>query len=250
MNAIDVAALLILVVTHFIGGIAAFGSSLMAVPFLLLLYGPEELAPILFVIVVVGLMQSTFLVWKNWRHTDVKACALLLAGAACGIPLGMELVHVLPEAGVMILLGTLTFLAGAVNLLRAGTATSLPWPVTGAVALVSGVIHGAFASGGTILVAYTQRLIPDRDRFRATLSMFWTLLNSGFVVALFLRTDVTATLWMQTGTACAAVLAVSFSANRVAKRMNRTVFQRLISLLLVVSGLIILIRQLGTSLTP
>ncbi|GEM_PF-1937712 len=244
MNPEDVTALIILAVTHFVGGIAAFGSSLLAVPFLLLLYGASELGPVLFVIVVAGLLQSTFLVIKNWQNTDVRSCAILLVGAACGIPVGMRVVDSLPEQGIMLLLGALTLIAGVIPFFHPGGERRLPAALTAAVAVVSGIIHGAFASGGTVLVAYVQQLIPDRDRFRATLAMFWTLLNAGFVVALFFRTNADSELWSRTGVACAVVLAVSFSANRIAGRMNRQWFQRLISGLLIISGVVLLGRQL------
>lgn len=156
MNSQDVFALIILAVTHFVGGIVAFGSSLLAVPFLLLLYGASELGPVLFVIVVAGLLQSTFLVMKNWRNTDIRACLILLGGAACGIPVGMQVVDLLPERGIMILLGVLTLTAGLVPFFRPGGDARLPVWLTAGVAVVSGVIHGAFASGGTVLVAYVQ----------------------------------------------------------------------------------------------
>ncbi len=239
----DLLAILILAVSHFVGGIAAFGSSLLALPFLLLLYGTGELSRILFVIVLAGMLQSLYLVLQNWKHCDIKTCALLLVGAACGIPIGMALVDVLPERGILLLLGMLTFLGGVMNLLKRGEGSSLPWPLSLLVALISGLIHGAFASGGTILVAYTQRLLPDRDRFRATLALFWTLLNAGFVIALFFRSEADAALLQQTGIACAVVLGVSFSANAVARNMNRVIFQRMISGLLMLSGFIILMQQ-------
>ncbi|MEX0324659.1 MAG: TSUP family transporter [Puniceicoccaceae bacterium] len=237
-------ALAIIVVTHFIGAIAVFGSSLLAVPPLLLLYGPESLPLVLFVLVIVGLLQAILLAMRNWRAADGRFCFRLLLGSATGLPLGMVLTSVLPGRAVMILLGLLTLAAGVSNGLSARIKPSARvrrWAFP--IALATGLIHGAYASGGTVLVAYAQRAMPDRDTFRATLAVYWTLLNIGFVAALFIRARPDGPALLMTGTVAMIVLSVTVLADRTARHINPRHFQWGVSALLVISGLALLGSQ-------
>ena len=237
-------ALLIILVTHFIGAVAVFGSSLLAVPPLLIVYGPESLPEVVFILIVVGLLQSMLLAARNWRRADYRMCRLMLLGSCIGLPIGMISVSILPGRAIMILLGLLTFTAGLGGLM---TKSVNPRPASrrwaGPIAAASGIIHGAFASGGTILVIYAQRALPERDSFRATLSVYWTVLNSGFVVALFLRIQPGLEQMSLTALVAVLVIIVTVLADRLARHIDRNNFQRAVSGLLVCSGLLISASQ-------
>jgi uncharacterized membrane protein YfcA len=239
-----VIGLIIILVTHFIGAIAVFGSSLLAVPPLLMLYGPESLPEVVFILIVVGLLQSLLLAVRNWKMADYRLCGLLLVGSGIGVPLGMLSVSVLPGRSIMILLGFLTLAAGLSGLIAKSPnpePASRRW--AGPVAVVSGIIHGAFASGGTILVVYLQRALPEKDTFRATLSVYWTVLNAGFVGVLFLRMQPGLEQMSLTAFVAVLVLFITILADRLAKHFDRNTFQRAVSSLLVCSGVIISASQ-------
>lgn len=238
-------ALLVIAITHFVGGIAAFGASMLAIPFLIFLYGSGELSTIIFTMVVVGLFQSLYLVSQTWRHIDGKFFLLMLAGAGIGMPIGLGIVESISETTIMLLLGTLTLMAGAMNLSSPeteGNQRASP-AITMIVSVVAGIIHGAFASGGSALVAYAQRAIPDRDVFRATLSALWSVLGIGFLFALIPQAKLATSEYYAVFGIALAVLAISMVGHRLAAKLNRQRFQQGVSWLLVLSGLIILAKQ-------
>jgi uncharacterized membrane protein YfcA len=43
---------------------------------------------------------------------------------------------------------------------------------------MGGIIHGAFASGGPLIVIYSTQAMPNKSNFRATLSILWLTLNT------------------------------------------------------------------------
>ena len=42
----------------------------------------------------------------------------------------------------------------------------------------AGLVHGMFLSGGSFLIVYAVWALPDKERFRSTLSAVWVVLNS------------------------------------------------------------------------
>ncbi|MSP23971.1 MAG: sulfite exporter TauE/SafE family protein [Myxococcales bacterium] len=53
----------------------------------------------------------------------------------------------------------------------------------------AGVIHGLFACGGPLLVYVVGRELPEKGRFRATLSAIWLALNGALLVNLSIAKD-------------------------------------------------------------
>lgn len=247
MDALDALALLLIAITHFIGGIATFGSSLLAVPALLMIYGPDTLPRVVLLMVVVGLSQCVWLAWRNHHATDRRLGLAMLLGSALGVPVGFTLVNRLPGTAILLLLGALTLAAGITGLLSPPRQTHAPNRRLRRAALpvsaLAGVVHGAFASGGTVLVAYVQRVLPDRDAFRATLSVYWLLLNAGFVAALLIKTPPGPRDLLTGAGVTALVLVTTALADRAAKRLNPQAFQRGVSILLLVTGMLILLTQ-------
>jgi len=46
-----------------------------------------------------------------------------------------------------------------------------------------GFFHGLFASGGPLVVYFASREIPEKGRFRATLSTLWLTLNTVLLIS-------------------------------------------------------------------
>lgn len=245
LDGLALLALAIVLVTHFVGAITAFGSSLMAVPPLLMVYGPESLPRIVFILIVVGFAQSAMLALRNWRRADARICILLLAGSAVGLPLGLKMVSILPQQAVMLVLGIFTLAAGLASNLAddngsakvGGRIWAIPF------SLLSGIMQGAFASGGTILVIYAQRALPDRDTFRATLAVYWTLLNLVFVSLLVIQLEPATGEYIAAVGVSICVLLITLVADRFVQRIERKKFQRAVSAMLVISGCVILASQ-------
>ena len=233
---------LIVFAGHAIGGIAAYGSVLVALPFMVLATNDPDTS--VRVLLVFGMTQAALILLRTWRHIDRRALATMLVLAGAGLPAGHYFESVLPERPVLIALGAVVAASGLSRLLfglrRAPTETVSENPVgrvlTRALILLGGVIHGAFGAGGGTLVIYAQRALPRKEAFRGTMCTVWLCLNpvvlamkgvgGGFGPKVF--------WWALAG--LPFLLAGNWVAQRVAERIDQKRFAQFVALLLVVSG--------------
>lgn len=128
-------------------------------------------------------------------YTNTRICTHLLLGSSLGIPTGFISVSILPEELILYLLGGLTIAVGLFNAAtpsledkqvpeNSNPITTTNNLLTGSISLASRVVHGAFASRSTFILTYAQRILPNQDTFRGSLSVYWSSLNLGFLAYL------------------------------------------------------------------
>lgn len=238
------AALLALVVfgAFTIEALAGFGSTVLAVAVGVHLL---PLPTLLAALVPVNLALSLLLVLRHWRHLDLRLLLRdVLPWMALGLPLGLWLLGRLPEA---LLLGVFAVFVLATSLaeLRTVAPRPLPSPLGAALLCAGGVIHGAYASGGPMVVYVLTRTTPDKARFRTTLSALWLVLNA----ALVLGYAFSGAFDRHTATLSAALvpsLALGlFTGERLHDKVSPPAFRRLVLVLLALAGALLLIRTGG-----
>ena len=238
-------AVLLLFVTHVVGGVAAFGSTLLALPLLLL--AGWELRPAVGLLVIVGCVQAAQVAAMTWRALDRRALTQVVVLAGAGLPVGFATAARLPQRSLGVLLGVVLVAAGASHLReqRTGRAWEPPAWVLRVLLLAGGVIHGAFGSGGATLTVYARYVLKDKAAFRATLSTIWTVLNSFVIVGLWRsgaldhRVGVTALAGVPT------VLLATWVGDWLVRRLSQEQFARLVALLLCVAGVLTVGRNAG-----
>lgn len=161
---------------------AGFGSALVALPFLALVVGLKVGVPSLGVL---ALVVSSCVAVRNRRHVDWRVWATITVFVGVTMPIGMLLFGRLPERALRVLFGVFIIGVSVHRLLS----RNRPEPTGGAASagtrallLAGGIIHGAFASGGPFIVLFAARALPDKQRFRATLAVFWTVASCLLVV--------------------------------------------------------------------
>jgi uncharacterized protein len=196
---LDYSIVLILgLVAGTVGGIVGFGTSIMLMPALVLVYGPRQAVPIMAIASIIA-NASRVAAW--WREVDVRA---MLAWSAAGAPaaaLGARTLLVLPPGIVEIVLGVF-FIAmipvrrwmsaqqwrlGLVHLALAGAAVGF---LTGIVAstgplstpffLMHGLVKGAYLS--TEALASLAMFIAKAITFRSLGALPTQVLVEGMVV--------------------------------------------------------------------
>ena len=118
----------------------------------------------------------------DWRLLGRRVLPLMLLG----MPLGMLLVRHLAEHATRRVLGALVVALAVAQLARlrrpeAEAPAAAPGPAAAALLAAAGVVHGMFGSGGPLAVYVIGRALPDKSRFRATLSALWLALNAVLV---------------------------------------------------------------------
>lgn len=168
------AGLVLLVVVTFAAslarGFSGFGAALIFVPMASAIVGPKLAAPVL---LITDAIMTAWMVPPAFRRADRAQVAVMAAGAAIGIPMG---IWVLAQLDALTLRWAITGLAAAMLVLLASG-----WRYAGrprasldvAVGLVSGLCSGAAQIGGPPVVAYWLGGTAEAARVRANIVLFF-----------------------------------------------------------------------------
>ena len=156
----------VLFASAFVRSALGFGDALLAMPLLALLVGLQVATP------VVAFAASTIgitILLSHWRSVDVRSTWRLVLASLIGIPFGLLLLKLAPEAYVKGVLGALLILYGLYSLI----APELPairsdWPAY-VFGFVAGVLGGAYNTNGPPVVVYGALKRWPPEHFRATL---------------------------------------------------------------------------------
>ncbi|MBS3734202.1 MAG: sulfite exporter TauE/SafE family protein [Phycisphaerae bacterium] len=234
----------IITAAHVVGGVTAFGSSLLAMALLVAVGGTDRLHESVAVLAWCGLLQAGVIATSNARHIRWREALYTVASVGVLLPVGRYTAYVASQGAIKAALGVL--LAGAgICLLRAKGAKplTLPRPVGLGVLALAGCVHGAFASGGTVLVPYMRLRLPERDSFRATLAAIWTGLNI-LLAALVWLPPAGASRPRASGdvvfiaVACGGALVATVAGQRIARGLNEKTFAVVVACAMLGSGLL------------
>jgi len=172
--------------TFTLEGISGFGSTVLALPFIIMLLGLHQAVPFLSSL---GWVLALYIVIRSRRDISWKEYGFIALHVALGIPVGLLLMARIPARPMTAVLVGFMLVVGVRGLLtlyrqrrssQALPAAEMPPKniLMRAVLFAGGIIHGAFSSGGPFVVIYAARALPDKSLFRVTLSMLWLTVNS------------------------------------------------------------------------
>lgn len=173
--------------TFTIEGIAGFGSTVMALPFVAMLIGIDKAVPML---CALSVMLSTFIVLRSWRNLDIREYGFIVLHVGLGVPIGLFLMDYLPKKWMLALLAVFMLFVGCKGLygvLKKGAAQTETVQcrknlLSRIILFAGGIIQGAFSSGGPLVVMYASKALPEKSKFRASLSSLWLTTNSIMVI--------------------------------------------------------------------
>ena len=220
-----------------IGGIVGFGTSIMLMPALVLVFGPREAVPIM---AIASIMANASRVAAWWREVDWKACA---AYSCTGIPfaaLGARTLLSLPPGVVEVVLGAFFILMIPVRRWMARQHWTLsPWhlawvgaavgfltglvvatgPINAPFFLAYGLVKGAYLSTEALgsLAVYISKAIT----FRSLGALPVEAIAKGLIIG-------------------CSLVAGSFLAKRFVRQLDAERFRVLMDGLLLVAGLTML----------
>ncbi len=164
--------------SHLVAGITGFGNQIVALPLLALLVGLDAGKCAL---VVLGTVMYMILTVRWHARVNRRQLLIVVGLAGVGLVIGMMIVERLNERASELALGIFVLLMGLQGLLRPSLLKLVPDPLARLLVLAGGVIHGAFTTGGPLLVVYAQRPMPEKGEIRSTLGVMWLVLNVGLM---------------------------------------------------------------------
>lgn len=193
MSAALFATGIVVLLTHGLEAITGFGCTVLAMPFVALLLGLERAK---FILAVLAWALALYFVVTKFRKIVWKQFGIIVLFVGAGMPIGMWAFSYLDRKILGKALGVFIVLSAGIQLWnrilrplvvrRMGTAfpepKGLPIPAYWLLLFIGGIVHGAFATGGPLVVLYAARALPDKGNFRATLTLLWASLNSVLIV--------------------------------------------------------------------
>ena len=238
------AILAVLAVTHWLGAVTAFGSTLLAFPVLTWFMGIHDVRAAL---LLIGTVQSYQVFAYVRRDVNWQLLGRMVFFAGLGLPVGIHAMRYLREAPLLVFLGCVLVASGAAGAWRGdcGPPARRPRALLDGLLVVGGVMHGAFVCGAAATVIYAQHVTPEKGAFRGTLTAFWTSVNTILVIHLFWSGESLAPTIPVLAAGIPVVLLVSWLGNRAASRLSQRRFARLVGWLLVLAGIVTFGRAFG-----
>ncbi|MBK8021312.1 MAG: sulfite exporter TauE/SafE family protein [Chloroflexi bacterium] len=218
--------------------IAGFGVALVAMPFLTSLIAPVEASTLM---AITAVPLQLIILRKYWHALEARSLWRLIVGAVVGIPIGVVAIARLDERVILVILGIVLIAYSLYSLAR----FRLP-PVAASAwgyvfGLASGVLSGAFNTGGPPLVVYGTAREWRPEVFRANLQLL-LMVNSVVVIAAHLLAGhVTETVIGYYVVTLPVVFIGTALGFRIGNRVNEVVFRKIVLVLLLVIGIRLLL---------
>ena len=157
-------------VAYFIFGVSGFGSSIIAVPILVLFFPLQFVVPLM---VILDLCAAIYLGGKSYQEADKKELAWLFPFTLVGMIVGITLLLNAPQEPLLITLGIFAAANGLRVLVRKKSAPlqviSRYWAIL--FGAVGGVFTALYATGGVIYASYLSMRLDQPARLRATMAL-------------------------------------------------------------------------------
>ena len=231
-------------ITHGLEAITGFGCTVMAMPFVSLLVGLPKAK---FLLAILAWVLALYFVVTKFKKIVWKEFGIILAFVGLGMPLGMSAFVLLDKVVLTKVLAVFILLTSGFQLWKrliqkpAADAKSLPKPVYWALLFVGGIVHGAFATGGPLVVLYASKALPDKGNFRSTLTLLWATLNSVLMVQFATQGLFTAESMGELGLMAPFLIAGIIAGEIAHHRVDADVFAKIVFAMLFVTGTIMVI---------
>ncbi len=222
--------------SNFVQAVTGFGGGPIAMPPSMALVGVSEAkAAVTCILWVTCIIISV----RQIKNIDRKHLGIILGCMIPGVFAGMWLFSILPLNILMLIYGIIVVLIGGWKLFFP-TKSDLPHPARIAALILSGLMQGMFTSGGPFLVIYAVSAIPDKNRFRATVSTVWAVINTYMVArmavgGMYSNGEYKLVLYSLIPVAIAIIVG-----KKVADRLNREMFLKVVYALLMISGALLI----------
>lgn len=218
----------------FAQAISGFGFSLLAVPLMVPLVGPQGA-------VITATMLSGLLTLgssaNQRRHVQWRPVLVVSAAAVCGIPLGLLALRLLSAHWLTLIIGAVVI---AMTILLAGHATWKPRGrrSTAMAGVFSGALLSSTGMNGPPVVAVFQSLQMDPRMFRASLQVAFLVQDVLAIGGFTAIGGISRTTLLTVATALPWLVVGWWLGDRAFARLGDATFRRIVLGMMLLSGLI------------
>ena len=229
----------------FINGLAGFGTALFALGFWLQIMEPVQAVAVCVVLSVLSGIQGVWIV-RGAVATHWRRLARFLVPGLVGIPLGVALLAVL-DAGALklVIAGFLILYGGFFSLRSALPRLERPTPlIDGVIGFAGGVLGGAASLSGALPTMWCSMRPWPKAEVRAVLQPYNVVILGTTVLALAIGGAYTRETLFLTAIALPVTMLAAQVGIATFRRLGDDAFRRLLIALMLVSGLVLLAREL------
>lgn len=189
-----------------------------------------------------GFLGCGLLALLNIRSVDWREVGRIVGVMLPFVLLGIWFDTVIPLHALLKIYGLVILVIGVKNLVQRRQHFLPPWALAAVLAL-AGLIQGMFVSGGALLVIYAVQRITDKERFRATLSMVWAILNFLYAAIAFQQGHFTGDVLVVIALCIPLIALATFVGGRLQKHLSQERFLKLTYVLLLFIGAVLVVTS-------
>lgn len=232
----------ILLIAQLVYVLFGFGSGLIAVGSLALLF--PEIQDVVVLLLLVNLPVELWVTWKSRREFRWKPIAGLGVGIVVGIAGGAWLLKNTQPQVILTILGWFLIAVGVLFVkLPPGGRISPPAAAAPPVGLLSGLLTGMFGTGGPPVIIWYHLTSDGKSAFRANLLRIFLLMALVRLPVYTVGGLVSVPRLWSSLLVLPAVGLGAWLGHRLHLQISERTFRRLVSILLAVLGLVLLIRH-------
>ena len=229
---------LVVLIAHFLEGITGFGCTVLALPFCIMLTGIKIAKPVL---TVCGLLLCLYVVIVSYKDILWKHYIRIMIFVGIGLPIGIWIFNKFPENVLKSILAVFMIVVSIRGLITCYRKNKVTKPINNSVLnfilFIGGCIHGAFTSGGPLVIIYAAEKLKNKSNFRSTLCMVWVSLNAIIIAQSFVKGDITpevTTLLLY----CLPFLIIGgLLGNYAHHKIKETIFSKMVYVVLFISAM-------------
>lgn len=233
--------LLVAVVVYFgitLHSVLGFGVALICMPFLIGILGPASAAALVAIFTV---PLQLVIIWRYRHSLNVRPFWRVIVGSALGIPLGVFLLVQLDRQIVLSALGIFLIVYSLYSLLNLHL-PEIRRPGWGfGFGFISGLLAGAYNTGGPPIVIYGTSLRWKPEQFKANLQALFLISDPLVIFAHLAAGHIDAVVVQATLVALPAVALGTATGFWLSRYVNETLFRRGVLVMLCVIGVRLLL---------
>ncbi|CAG7652153.1 hypothetical protein PAESOLCIP111_06469 [Paenibacillus solanacearum] len=174
MDQTIILGILVIILAAFVQGLTSFGFALISVPLLTKILPLQQVVPI---VVILSLISNISVLFKAWKHVDLRKIWILLISSLVAAPMGtLLLMYTDPSIikiiiGFLILLSSIAILQGKSFSIRNERVAFVP------VGVLSGLLNGSVGLSGPPVALFLSNQGVDKQTFRANITAYAFILN-------------------------------------------------------------------------
>lgn len=233
---------LVVFITHTLESVTGFGCTVLAFPFVIAIMGDLERAKI--VLTVLAWMLAAWFVITKFKQIHWKQFGIIVLLAGLGMPIGMLLFKSFDAMILKKILGGFIVVSATIQLVKLympNKVRSLPAFFNYNFLFLGGIVHGAFAVGGPLIVLYSAKKIPDKRQFRATMCLLWATLNTVLILQYLFESKLTGKIGIDLSVLLPFLIAGIVLGEIIHNKVSEMLFKKIVFISLLVVGITMVI---------